>query len=201
LEKRGRVLKIYMKRVCIFAGAKTGNEEIYVNTAKELGKLIASENLELIFGGGDGGLMGAVSNSALNSNAKVIGIVTDELFPFTNRVKRKPFDMIVVNTLSERKRKMIEISDSFIVLPGGIGTLDEFSELWTMFQLHLIDKPCVLLNVKGYFDNLIDFLKTAVNKGFLEKEYFDLLIIEEDPAKAIIKCRDFKHPKLPDIEG
>jgi uncharacterized protein (TIGR00730 family) len=187
-----------IKKVGVFCGSSEGNKKIYVEKAKELGSLLAKENIELVYGGGNVGIMGAISNAVLKNGGRATGVLIAELEPFSNK---KNTQLIVSPNLYERKKKLIEISDCFFVLSGGIGTLDEFAQIFTLCQLHIEHKPIVLLNIAGFFNKLIDFIKYTVDEGFLHKKYLDFLIIEDNPKIALEKCRDFHLPKMPELKG
>ncbi|MDR1952423.1 MAG: TIGR00730 family Rossman fold protein [Elusimicrobiota bacterium] len=176
-----------MKRICIFGGASKGKNIIYTEKAKQFGELIAKKNIELIFGGGNDGIMGVVSNAVLQKGGKVTSVIIKKLLPHLNKQSN---ETIILEKMSERKDKMVEIADCFFVLPGGLGTSDEFFNVFTLLQLKIIDKPIVLLNFGGYYNKLIDALKFMVEENFLDDKVFNLLIIEDDPKKAIEKCLD-----------
>ncbi|MDR3049469.1 MAG: TIGR00730 family Rossman fold protein [Elusimicrobiota bacterium] len=187
-----------IKKVGVFCGSSEGNNKIHIAQAKELGSLLAKENLELVYGGGNIGIMGAISNAVLDNGGRATGILIEELEPFSNK---RNTQIIISPSLYERKKKLIGNSDCFFVLSGGIGTLDEFAQIFALCQLHLEHKPIVLLNTAGFFDKLIDFIKYIVDEGFLQKEYLDFLIIEDNPKTALEKCRNFKLPRIPKLKG
>jgi uncharacterized protein (TIGR00730 family) len=154
--------------VCIFCGSSTGANPVYVEAARELALLLSKNNCTLIYGGGNIGLMGILADEMLRNSAKVIGIIPD--FLVRREVAHQGLsELIVVATMHERKQRMADLSDVFIVLPGGMGTLDEMAEILTWKQLGLVDKPLGLLNVGGYFNPLIQQLESMVSEGFLKK--------------------------------
>ena len=155
--------------VCVFCGSSTGANAVYAEAAKELGLLLSKNKCSLVYGGGNIGMMGIIADEMLKNSSKVIGVIPDFL---VQREVAHPglSELIVVKTMHERKKRMADMTDLFIVLPGGMGTLDEMAEILTWKQLGLIDKPVGLLNVNGYFDPLIHQLEKMVNEGFLNRK-------------------------------
>jgi len=154
--------------VCVFCGSSTGANPVYAEVAKELALLLSRNKCSLVYGGGNIGMMGIIADEMLRNSAKVIGVIPD--FLVQREVAHSQLsELIVVKTMHERKKCMADLSDFFIVLPGGMGTLDEMAEILTWKQLGLIDKPVGLLNVNGYFDPLIQQLEKMVKEGFLKR--------------------------------
>jgi uncharacterized protein (TIGR00730 family) len=154
--------------VCVFCGSSTGANPVYAEAAKELALLLSKNKCSLVYGGGNIGMMGIIADEMLKNSAKVIGVIPD--FLVQREVAHQGLsELIVVKTMHERKKRMADMTDLFIVLPGGMGTLDEMAEILTWKQLGLIDKPAGLLNVNGYFDPLIQQLEKMVNEGFLSR--------------------------------
>ena len=150
-----------MKSLCVFCGSSAGRDEAYVETARQLGRLLAERGITLVYGGGAIGLMGACAEACLAAGGKVVGIIPEHLM----RMEVGSLDLTelhVVKTMHERKAMMAELSDGFIVLPGGVGTMEEFFEVWTWGQLGIHRKPFGVLNVKGYYDALFSFIATMV---------------------------------------
>ncbi|MCL2798923.1 MAG: TIGR00730 family Rossman fold protein [Endomicrobia bacterium] len=176
------------ERICVFCGSSAGKNKVFIETAVELGRFITSEKMELIYGGGKTGLMGALADSVLESGGKVIGIIPEFL-------KKRELchdglsELIITDTMHARKNKMYALADYFLVLPGGIGTLDEFAETLTWSQLSLHRKPCALLNINGYYDYLLKFLDNMVAQNFFEKENLEYLIIDTSFEEILKKCR------------
>lgn len=173
-----------MQRLCVFCGSSPGNDSTFVETAERVGGLIAQRGLELVYGGGGRGLMGAVADGALSANGKVIGIIPRGLF------KREGLHdgltrLEAVDTMHERKAMMAELSNGFLALPGGIGTMEELFEIWTWTQIGVHGKPCGILNVDGYYDGLLTFLDQMVNRGFLAQSHRDVVLVDDDPASLI----------------
>jgi uncharacterized protein (TIGR00730 family) len=159
-----------MRSICVFCGSSPGNRPEYVSLARDTGRLIAERQLTLIYGGGKVGLMGALADAALAAGGRVIGIIPQMLLE-REVAHRGLTDLRIVSTLSERKFMMGVLSDAFLSLPGGIGTLDELFEAWSWAQLGLHKKPSGLLNFQGYYDHLIQFLDLTLSEGFQRPEH------------------------------
>lgn len=173
-----------MQSVCVFCGSNLGVREEHQAAAREVGRLLAARGLTLIYGGGRVGLMGALADAALAAGGKVIGVIPKILYR-KELAHEGLTELRVVGSMAERKAVMGELADAFISLPGGIGTLDELTEVWTWSQLGLQHKQSGLLNVNGYFDALIEFLDGAVTGGFLRPEHRRLLLVESDAARLL----------------
>lgn len=155
-----------VNRLCVFCGSRLGSNENYVKTAKELGSRMVAAGWELVYGGGKIGLMGVLADAVLDAGGKVIGVIPDFL------VEREVghtgvSELVVVNSMHERKATMAELSDGFVALPGGAGTLEEICEIWTWHHLSLHHKPVMLLNTDGFYDTLVQFLDQSVENGFI----------------------------------
>jgi uncharacterized protein (TIGR00730 family) len=184
-----------MKRVCVFCGSSSGVRAEYAQAAAETGDLIARRGLGLVYGGGHVGLMGIVADAALRAGGGVIGIITQALKD-REVAHDKLTDLRVVHTMHERKAMMASLSDAFIVLPGGIGTLEEFFEVWTWGQLGEHTKPVGLVNVAGYFDGLIRFLDTSLTEGFLKRKHREMLIVGNRAADVLNRFDEYKPPAV-----
>ena len=161
-----------MNSICIFCGSSFGNNKDFIKIAEETGKYFAEKNIQLIYGGGNVGLMGTVSNTVMSSGGKTIGVIPQ--FMMNKEIANfNVTELIQVKSMHERKAKMADLSDGFIVLPGGIGTMDEFFEIWTWKQLKIHSKPIGILNFAGYYDPMLSFVKDMIAKGFLSQEKFD----------------------------
>lgn len=166
-----------MRSICVFCGSSPGLRPEYVQVARDAGRLIAERGWTLVYGGGRVGLMGAVADAALAAGGRVVGVIPKMLLDL--EVGHLGLsELRVVQSLAERKQVMGELSDAFLSLPGGLGTLDELCEVWTWAQLGLHRKPCGLLNPDGYFDALIDFMDHAVAEGFQRPRHRALLLVE-----------------------
>jgi hypothetical protein len=170
--------------ICVFCGASAGRSSQYRATATELGTLLARRGFELVYGAGRTGLMGAVAEAALVGGARVTGVVPRALNT-AELVHQTLPRLEVVADLHERKARMVELSDAFVALPGGYGTLDELLEAVAHAQLGFHHKPVGLLNVKGYFDALLTQLRRCVTDGFLPAEQLDLLSVATEPDALI----------------
>lgn len=171
-------------RVGVFCGAKSGNHAVYLRCAGELGAALARRGLGLVYGGSAGGVMGAVASGAREAGGYVIGVIPGHLTQH-DPVKVDVDECHVVETMHERKALMYRLSDAFIALPGGFGTLDELFETITWHKLGLHSKPIVILNVAGYFDPMVALLDMATAHGFLSIEDRNLVHVADDVASAL----------------
>ena len=173
-----------MNRICVFCGSSMGTRKEYKEAAVALGNFFADNNIELVYGGANVGIMKIIADVMLAKGTKVIGIMPHLLIE--KEVAHNGIDeMIEVDSMAERKEKMIEISDAFIALPGGLGTLDEISEILTHNQLRISDKPLGLLNILGYFDRLLEFIDHAVAEGYVREEHRRNIIVADNIADLI----------------
>jgi uncharacterized protein (TIGR00730 family) len=167
-----------MRTVCVFCGSSSGVEPHYAELARRTGELLARRKLTLVYGGGRVGLMGALADAALAAGGQAIGVIPQMLLD--KEVGHTGLtELRVVQTMTERKLLMGDLSDAFIALPGGIGTMDELFEVWTWSQLDLHSKPCGLVNHRGYYDSLIAYLDHAVGQGFLRPRHRAALTVRE----------------------
>ena len=173
-----------IKNICVFAGSSFGNREIYKQSAQLLAKQIVINGYNIVFGGGSNGLMGVLADSAIEHDGYIIGIITEQLndievgHPGLN-------EMVIVDTMHERKKLMAEKSDAIICLPGGVGTWEEFFESLTWNQLGLQSKPIILLNIENYYSTLKDFVEHAVQEGFLPRSTSNELIFADSIDEAM----------------
>lgn len=173
-----------MRSVCVFCGSNTGAGEAYAAAARELARVLARRRLRLVYGGGSIGLMGVLADAALEAGAQVIGVTPRRLVE-REVAHRALTELRVVDTMHERKALMADLSDAFIALPGGLGTLDETFEMLTWTQLGYHRKPAALLDVDGYFERLTAFLDHAVEQRFLTAAHRNMLIVEREPDAAL----------------
>ena len=173
-----------MKHLCIFCGSSKGNDPVYENTALELAEIIINQGLTMVYGGGSIGIMGVLADQILSLNGKVIGVIPKFLYDLEVGHDNVT-ELIIVESMHERKQKMAEISDGFLALPGGFGTLEEMGEILTWIQLKLIRKPIGLLNINGFYDQFLDMLDNMVAAGFLKKNNRDILLSSSDPGEII----------------
>jgi uncharacterized protein (TIGR00730 family) len=173
-----------LEKVCVYCGSSPGRSKEYIDAAKELGVECGKRNLTLVYGGSKVGLMGELARSAIESGGKVIGVITqalvDEDVAFDGLA-----DIRVVKDMHERKAVMAELSDGFIALPGGYGTLEEYFEALTWLQLGIHTKPCGLLNINGFYDKLLEFLDHAVDEMFIYKPHRDLILSSDKAGKLL----------------
>lgn len=168
-----------MRRICVFCGSNFGKHPSYRRVAEELGRRMAGRGTGIVYGGGNVGLMGALADAALEAGGEVIGIVP-RMLSEREVAHQGVTELKVVETMHERKALMVELSDAFLSLPGGIGTMDEFFETLTWAQLDIHRKPCGILNLNGYYDHIVGQLDRFVEDGFLSASNRRLLIIRED---------------------
>lgn len=181
-----------MKRICVFCGSSSGLGTVYRDHAARLGRMMARRNIELVYGGGNVGLMGILADSALEHDGRVTGIIPRSIADL--EIAHLGLTRLeVVENMHERKNRMGALADGFIALPGGFGTLDELSEALTYNQLRIYDKPVGLLNVNGYFDGLLQFLDHCVVEGFVRPEHRQNIFIAEDPD-ALLKLMEAFEP-------
>jgi len=173
-----------MTRVCVFCGSSRGNRPVYADTARELGRLLGERGIGLVYGGGRVGLMGIVADAALESGAEVTGIITEQL-NIAERAHTGVAAMHVERGMHERKAKMAQMSDGFIALPGGFGTLEELLEMTTWTQLTIHDKPCIAVNVDGYYDALFAQFERGLQDGFIRAEHRIAVSQVATPAAAL----------------
>ncbi len=171
-------------RICVFCGSSFGRAPAYQEMAARLGDCIAERGIGLVYGGASVGLMGAVADAAVRRGGDVIGILPDALAEL-EIAHDNLGELRIVQSMHERKKQMADLSDAFIALPGGIGTLEETFEVWTWSQLSIHAKPVGLLNVGGYYDRLIEFLDHVVAEDFVKPVHRDILIADNDPATLI----------------
>ena len=182
-----------MKNISVFCGAHLGNNPIYAQEAKKMAELMAKKGINVVFGGGEVGLMGVVSNTAMDNGADAIAISLKSLVDL-ELVNPRVKEVIVTNTLLDRKDEFMERSDAFIVLPGGVGSLDELAEIMASNQLGLINKPVALLNTAGYYDHLIAWMEKAVEEGFISQANFSDLIISDSCEDLLDRVINNKRP-------
>lgn len=185
-----------LNSIAVFCASSDGNDAKIIEAATELGEILAKRNIKLIYGGSKLGLMGRVAEGALENGGDVTGVIPD--FLKTKEVVHNSLpELITTEDMHERKLKMHDLSDGFIALPGGFGTFEELFEIITWGQLGLHRKPIGLLNVSGYYDDLIEMLKNMVREGLLKKDNFELLLIAENTEELLEKMHNFKPMPVP----
>lgn len=178
-------------RICVFCGSSMGSDIAYRDAANEVAEFLVRNDIGLVYGGANVGLMKVLADVMLENNKEAIGIMPHNLV--RKEVAHESLtEMIIVDTMAERKDKMVELSDGFIALPGGFGTFDELSEILTFNQLRIMDKPLGILNTKGYFDHMLRFYDHAVNEGFVRTEHRDNLIVSDKVEVLFSRMNEYK---------
>ena len=182
-----------MKNISIFCGAHEGKNPEYANAAKSVAELIAKKGINVVFGGGNVGLMKVISDTALDNGVEVLGISLKSLHALELANPRLN-NIVVSDTLLDRKDEFMRRSDAFIVLPGGVGSLDELAEIMASNQLGIINKPVGILNTEGYYDHLLEWFNRAVNEGFISSENFKELLVSDSPEELVELITTHKKP-------
>ena len=175
-----------MTSICVFCGSNPGTDPSFVSAAERVGATLAKQDIELVYGGGRRGMMGAVANGALAEGGQVLGVIPEGLFK-REGLHARLTQLEVVASMHERKARMAASSDGFLALPGGIGTLEELFEIWTWTQIGIHAKPCGILNVAGYYDPLLTFLESMVTRGFVRAEHRDVVLVDDDVERLIAR--------------
>jgi uncharacterized protein (TIGR00730 family) len=184
-----------IRRLAVFCGSNPGARPEYAHAARSLGKLLASRGVGVVYGGSNVGLMQVLADAMLDELGDIIGVIPRMLVQ--REVANKALtDLRIVDSMHDRKALMAELADGFVALPGGIGTLEEFFEIWTWAQLGMHDKPCGLLNVAGYFDPLLEFLDRAVSEKFVREVHRKMVIVESDPAELLARFELYEPPRV-----
>ncbi|WP_347049679.1 TIGR00730 family Rossman fold protein [Flavobacterium olei] len=184
-----------MKRITVFCASSFGTDKIYEEQAALVGKTLAEQNIEVVYGGANVGLMGAVADAALNAGGKVIGVLPD--FLRSKEIAHLGLtELILVESMHERKTKMNDLCDGVITLPGGFGTLEELFEMLTWAQLGLHKKPIAILNTNGFYNSLIDLLENMTVKGLLKEVNQKMLLVSEDIDDLLHQMRNYTAPTV-----
>src|SRR6266513_1281111 len=184
-----------MRRLAIFCGSNPGARPQYVEATRALGRLLCERGIGIVYGGSSVGLMAALADAMLDDLGDVIGVIPRMLVD-REVANRTLTDLRIVDSMHARKAMMAELADGFIALPGGIGTLEEFFEIWTWGQLGMHEKPCGLLNVAGYFDPLLQFLDRAVAEKFVREVHRAMVIVESDAAALLARFESYEPPRV-----
>ncbi|MBR5473039.1 MAG: TIGR00730 family Rossman fold protein [Clostridia bacterium] len=171
-------------KLCIYGASSNAIDKSFLDAGEQLGSVIANGGHTVVFGGGAAGLMGAVARGAYKEKGEIIGICPS-FFNVDGALFENCTEMIYTETMRERKQLLEEMSDAFIITPGGIGTFDEFFEIYTLRQLGVHKKPIAIFNTNGYYDSLIDMLNNAIDKSFMPDTNMDLLFISDNPQEII----------------
>lgn len=187
-----------MRRICVFSGSSRGKDPVFRDAAADLGRIFAREGIGVVYGGASVGLMGAVADAARAAGGEVIGVIPQSLVDL--EVAHTGLDDLrIVGSMHERKALMAELSDGFIALPGGIGTLEEIFEVWTWGQLGSHSKPCAFLNTRDYYTPLLDFLDHVVAEEFLKPIHRGMILVECDPQAALRAMSGYHPPTVPKL--
>ena len=182
-----------IKNISVFCGAHLGNNPIYASEAKKVAEVLVEKGINVVFGGGNVGLMGVVSHTAVDNGGEVLGISLQSLYELELTNPRIQ-EVVVAKTLLERKDIFMQRSDAFIVLPGGVGSLDELAEVMCSNQLGIINKPIGILNTNGYYDHLLAWMKKAVEEGFVSDANYNELIVSDSCEDLIERVASEKRP-------
>lgn len=184
-----------MKSITVFCGSSFGSDEKYKEQATLLGKTLANQNIQLIYGGANVGLMGAVADGVLQEGGKAIGVLP--YFLQSKEIAHTHLtELILVESMHERKTKMNDLCDGVIALPGGFGTLEELFEMITWAQLGLHKKPIAILNIDGFYDDLIKLIQTMVDKGFLKQINQEMLLVSDSIDELLEKMKNYQAPTV-----
>ncbi|HEY8852281.1 MAG TPA: TIGR00730 family Rossman fold protein [Gemmatimonadaceae bacterium] len=184
-----------IRRLAIFCGSNPGARPDYMEAARSLGRLLAHREIGVVYGGSNVGLMAALADAMREEFGDIIGVIPRMLVE-REVANTALSDLRIVDSMHQRKAMMAELADGFIALPGGIGTLEEFFETWTWAQLGMHAKPCGLLNVAGYFDQLLEFLDHAVAERFVRDVHRSMVVVESDPAALLARFESYEPPRV-----
>lgn len=183
-----------MRTMCVFCGSKKGSRSSYAEAARSMGKALARRGIGLVYGGGKVGLMGAIADAALEEGGEVIGVIPEALV--SKEIGHTGLTKLhVVGSMHERKKLMADLSDGFIALPGGYGTLEEFFEVLSWAQLSIHEKPCALLDVDAYYAPLAALFDRTVGEGFVHSDHRSLVLMEQDPDALLDLMQRYEPPK------
>jgi uncharacterized protein (TIGR00730 family) len=184
-----------IRRLAVFCGSNPGARPEYVEAARALGALLCERGIGVVYGGSSVGLMAALADTMLENGGDIIGVIPRMLVE-REVANNALADLRIVESMHERKALMAELADGFMALPGGIGTLEEFFEIWTWAQLGMHDKPCGLLNVAGYFNGLLEFLDRAVDEKFVRDVHRRMVVVESKPADLLARFEAYEPPRV-----
>ncbi|CAG4908269.1 LOG family protein [Paraburkholderia gardini] len=182
-----------MKAVCVYCGSSDGARPLYAEAAKAFGRALVKADLALVYGGGKVGLMGVIADEVMAAGGRAIGVIPELLV--NKEVGHNGLtELHVVPDMHQRKKMMADLSDAFVAMPGGAGTLEELFEVFTWAQLGYHQKPVAVLNIDGFYDPLVSLLRHTVDEGFMQQKYFDILQIDADPDSLIGKLQRYRPP-------
>lgn len=181
-------------RICVYCGSRAGEPEVFAIAAKQVGELLAASGIDLVYGGGHVGLMGIVADAVMHNGGRVYGVIPEALAQ-KELAHDGLTELHVVPDMHARKVKMADLSDAFVALPGGAGTMEEIFEQWTWLQLSIHNKPCGFLDVAGYYAPLLEMIENMVQHGFLSREHADMVKFSDNMDELIVHFRTFKAPE------
>jgi uncharacterized protein (TIGR00730 family) len=184
-----------MQRICVYCGSSSGIRTIYSDAARDLAEVLVRHDIELVYGGADKGIMGVIADAVLEQGGKVHGVIP-KMLSEKEIAHQNLTNLHVVSSMHERKTMMAALSDGFIAMPGGYGTLEEIIEIITWGQLKFHDKPCGLLNVDGYFDHLLHYFDHATAQGFLREENRQMLLCDDSAVGLVQQFEKYTAPKV-----
>ena len=184
-----------IKRLAVFCGSNPGARPEYVEGARALGRLLCERGIGVVYGGSSVGMMAALADAVLDDLGDIIGVIPKMLVE-REVAHRTLTDLRIVDSMHERKALIAELSDGFVALPGGIGTLEEFFEIWTWAQLGVHQKPCGLLNIAGYFDPLLRCLDRAVEEKFVRNVHRSMVVVESEPQRLLERFESYEPPNV-----
>ncbi|WP_341995200.1 TIGR00730 family Rossman fold protein [Microbacterium sp. LWH7-1.2] len=179
--------------ITVFCGSSPGTDPVYARATRAVGEAIGRAGMNLVYGGGHVGLMGTVADGALQAGAHVTGVIPRAL-QAREDAHHEISELVLVDTMHERKTIMADRANAFLALPGGPGTLEELTEQWTWAQLGIHEKPVGVLNIAGYFDPLLAFVANMRDRGFTHPRYTDMLVVASEPEEALARLRDYVPP-------
>jgi uncharacterized protein (TIGR00730 family) len=184
-----------IRRLAVFCGSNPGARPEYMQTARHFGALLARRGIGVVYGGSSVGLMAALADSVMDELGDIIGVIPRMLVE-REVANTALTDLRIVESMHARKALMAELADGFVALPGGVGTLEEFFEIWTWGQLGVHTKPCGILNVAGYFDPLLAFLDHSVSEKFVREAHREMVIVEDTPEKLLERFESYEPPRV-----
>ncbi|MDB5956001.1 TIGR00730 family Rossman fold protein [Ramlibacter sp.] len=184
--------------LCVYCGSRPGAEPRFIEVARQVGRWIGEHGGQLVYGGGNNGTMGALADAALAAGARVVGVIPQSMVQ-REWAKRDCTELHVVDNMHQRKSMMAERADAFLALPGGIGTFEEFFEVWTWRVLDFHRKPVGLLDLDGYYQGLLQFLQHSVRRGFMNDWQIDMLTVGSDPDALLAKLAQAADPRPADV--
>lgn len=184
-----------LENICVYCGSNTGNDPVYTEQAQALGRALVTRGLGLVYGGSKVGIMGVVADAVLQAGGRAIGIIPEALMQ-KELAHHHLTELHVVHSMHERKTMMAERASAFIAMPGGVGTLEEIFEAWTWAQLGFHRKPCGLLNVAGYYDQLAGFLDHTVASGFMQPQHRQMLVVDADADQLLDRFAHYEPPSV-----